>query len=74
MCKTMAEHDYSPGEAVPRTGIYRVKHNGHRSEHDATLLEGTEFPACAHCGCDVRFQLIRSAVPIHRDRDFEGDK
>lgn len=67
----MPEEVYSPGDAVPQTGVYRVTHQGHRAEHDATLLDGGHFPQCSRCGEQVRFQLVRAAARIARDRDFE---
>ena len=61
----MAEHAYKPSEAVPVSGVYRVEHNGHRETHDATLLQGEVFPACAVCRDQVRFTLkhVRSRYP-----------
>ena len=67
----MPEEVYRPGDPVPQTGVYRVKHNGHRAEHEATLLDEKQFPQCSRCGDKVRFQLVRSAVRISRDRDFD---
>ncbi len=66
----MAERAYRPSEAVPVSGVYRVEHNGHRETHDATLLEGQVFPACAICEGCVRFTLKRRARDIRHDRDF----
>ena len=66
----MAEHAYKPSEAVPVSGVYRVDHNGHRETHDATLLEGEVFPACAVCQRQVRFVLKHRATNIHEDKDF----
>ena len=70
----MPEQVYSPGEAVPQTGVYRVVHDGHRTEHEATLLNGGNFPHCVHCGESVRFCLVRAAAHIQGDRDFEPPK
>lgn len=66
----MAEHAYKPSEAVPVSGVYRVEHMGHRESHEATLLQGEVFPACAVCEENVRFTLERRACDIREDRDF----
>jgi hypothetical protein len=66
----MAEHAYKPSEQVPVSGVYRVDHNGHREAHEATLLEGEVFPACAMCEERVRFVLKHRATGIHLDKDF----
>jgi len=66
----MAENRYKPSEQVPVSGVYRVDHNGHRDSHEATLLEGEVFPACAVCEDRVRFVLRHRAGGIHLDKDF----
>ncbi len=66
----MDEHAYKPGETVPESGVYRLTHTSHRPPHDATLLKDEQFPPCGVCGDKVRFQLLRSATPIHDDTDF----
>jgi hypothetical protein len=66
----MAEQVYKPSQAVPISGVYRVEHNGHREAHEATLLQGKIFPACAVCGNQVRFLLKHRAHDIHSDKDF----
>ncbi len=66
----MAEHVYRPSELVPVSGVYRVDHNEHREAHEATLLEGEVFPACAVCEDNVRFMLKYRATSIHLDKDF----
>jgi hypothetical protein len=70
----MPDKEYRPGDPVPQTGVYRVVHDGHRSEHEATLLNGGQFPPCTRCGEKVRFALVRAAAPIHGDSDFEAGK
>jgi len=66
----MAEHAYKPSEAVPFSGVYWVEHHGHRDTHEATLLRGEVFPACATCLRRVRFVLKHEAHDIRGDRDF----
>lgn len=70
----MPENVYRPGDPVPQTGVYRVEHDGHRGDHEATLLDGGNFPRCHRCGENVRFSLLRAAARIQGDRDFESDK
>ena len=53
---------YEPGQVVPKTGIYKIYHSGHRLMHEATLVEASRFPKCKRCGNDVRFVLVR---PVH---------
>lgn len=66
----MAEQGYKPSERVPVSGIYRVVHNSHRPEHEATLIEDETFPSCAMCGEEVRFIPTHKATSIRQDRDF----
>lgn len=65
--------DFKPGERVPNSGVYRVLHQGHREEHEATLREGEQFPTCTVCEQGVRFRLVQSAKLIDSDRDFVSD-
>ena len=65
---------FKPGERVPKTGLYWVLHDKHRPAHEATLLEGESFPACAHCGESVSFSLRHSALEINKDHDFKARK
>jgi hypothetical protein len=66
----MAERVYKPSERVPVSGVYRVEHDGHRVEHDVTVLEGETFPACSVCNDGVRFTLKHRATRIRHDPDF----
>ncbi len=70
----MPEHGYKPGDTVPQTGVYRVVHTDHRRDHEATLLDGAQFPRCMRCGEEVRFHLVRAAARIQGDHDFEVAK
>ncbi|HEY3928496.1 MAG TPA: hypothetical protein VGL89_08990 [Candidatus Koribacter sp.] len=63
-------HEYKPGDKVQSSGVYRVLHQGHRDEHEATLREGELFPTCSVCERNVRFRLVQSARLIDRDTDF----
>lgn len=66
----MAEKDLRPGDKAPQAGIYEVRHNGHRPDHQVTLKEGQALPACRSCGDSVRFKLLRAAAPVEADADF----
>jgi hypothetical protein len=68
----MAKQGYKPSERVPVSGVYRVEHNGHRDEHDVTMLEGETFPACSVCNDKARFTLKHRANSIRQDPDFSG--
>ena len=70
----MPENVYSPGDSVPQSGVYRVVHQDHRDDHEATLLDGGIFPRCTNCGDGVRFHLQRAAARIQKDADFEAGK
>ena len=65
------ESRWQPGEVVPCSGVYRVRHKEHRDEHDGILLNGQVFPACTICGDQVRFQLLQAANPIEQQPAFE---
>ena len=66
----MAEERFKPGDRVPHSGVFLVYHQGHRRDHEATLMGGQLFPECARCGDQVRFRMLRAAESIDRDRDF----
>ncbi|MCI0348606.1 MAG: hypothetical protein L0Z53_04200 [Acidobacteriales bacterium] len=70
----MAEQAFKPGESVPQSGLYLVQHAGHRADHEATLFQGEQFPACAQCDLAVRFTLLRAVGPISSDSDFGRKK
>ena len=70
----MAEQVFKPGESVPKSGLYLVLHNKHRPDHEATLFEGDQFPACAQCDVAVRFRLLRAATPSADNSDFRKPK
>jgi hypothetical protein len=52
---------YKPGQVVPKAGIYRVSHAAHRLPHRASFKAGDQFPPCAKCADEVRFELMRAA-------------
>ena len=64
--------DLRPGFTVPKSGIYRAIHEGHRGEHYVTAVRGDEFPACRKCRGEVRFVLWIEAEFVNHDWDFSG--
>jgi hypothetical protein len=52
---------YKPGQTVPKSGIYKVSHVEHRLPHRASFKAQEQFPACAHCAEQVRFELVLAA-------------
>jgi hypothetical protein len=41
---------FKPGDKVPISGIYRVRHdNDHEAEHEVVCVEGKRFPRCHGC-------------------------
>jgi hypothetical protein len=61
-----------PGEMALVTGIYRVTHREHRSEHDSIVICGEELPLCRTCKDAVRYTLQRQVCHITHDFDFAG--
>jgi hypothetical protein len=61
---------FRPGDRVPTTGIYTVKHYQHRLPHEVFAVEGDLFPVCRRCGKQISFMLMQPATHIGADRDF----
>jgi len=70
---SQAEEVFQPGDEVPESGVYSVRHHLHRENHSATVFKGERFPACARCGNAVRFVLVRRAARILDDVDFRQE-
>ncbi len=66
----MQDNGYRPGQKVPESGVYSVRHHLHRPPHEATLVAGDLFPECQQCGAAVSFHLLRAARFINADHDF----
>ncbi|MFL6672801.1 MAG: hypothetical protein ACJ8LG_05850 [Massilia sp.] len=63
---------YSPGDVVPKSGIYKVVHDSeHAAQHEVTCVYGEPFPPCNHCGKHPRFQLVRPATHVRRHSAFK---
>ncbi len=67
-------HKFSPGDEVPRAGIYRVVHYAHRVPHLVSIQAEGVFPPCRRCGDKVRFEPLAEAegAPLTSDVDFIG--
>ena len=57
------------GDEIPKSGVYRVLHAGHRVSHEALLLAGEKFPRCSQCQSDVHFELLRAVPQIANDEN-----
>jgi hypothetical protein len=70
--KAAAEpRSFAAGDAVPYSGIYRVKHQQrHAAEHDVTCVSGRNFPSCRECGADVQFKLLQAVRLIDKHELF----
>ncbi len=68
----MAEEMFKPGDKVPRSGIYKVVHDkNHHEAHEVTVIYGSKFPPCNHCGEHPRFVLVRFAKHILQHEHFK---
>ena len=65
-----ARRTYAPDEEIPESGIYQVLHASGEKE-TVVLLCGNTFPACADCGSEVRYSVVRTAPYIFDDEDFK---
>ena len=59
---------YKPGEKVPKSGIYKVVHDGHEADHEVTAVIGEPFPPCRGCGDKAHFVLVRAAHHLKRHK------
>jgi len=63
---------FKPGDECKRSGVYRVVHDRHHTqEHEVTVVHGTKFPPCHHCGPHPRFVLERGAQHIDDNEWFK---
>lgn len=69
--KRALRHVWRPGEAVPESGIYKIRHAACSAQPvDLVFVAGEYFPACPKCGQDVIFELERATPHISEDSDF----
>lgn len=62
--------EYSPGEKVPQSGIYKVTHDGHTPAHEVTCVKDEPFPPCNTCK-HPRFELVKAAQHITTHEHFK---
>jgi len=70
----MAEKEFKPGEVVSESGLYFVRHQEHRGEHEVTLIAAEQFPPCSACADSVRFRISRAAKTSGEDQNFQTRK
>lgn len=64
--------EFSPGQEVKRSGIYRVVHDyAHADPHEVTCVFGKRFPPCHYCGEGVRYVLVRGAQHVEQNEHFK---
>ena len=68
--KERQEDLFRAGDAIPKSGIYRVYHVNHRVSHEVTLLRGEVFPRCEQCGDATHFELVRAASSLDSSNGF----
>jgi hypothetical protein len=61
---------FKPGDRIPESGIYQVRHARHATQHDVTCVGGHTFPPCNHCGDYVTFRLRHKAMLVADSRHF----
>jgi hypothetical protein len=62
---------FTPGDDVPRSGIYRVIHDpAHATPHEVTCVYGKKFPPCGKCP-HPQFILVRAAQHIGSNEHFK---
>ena len=63
---------YKPGDVCKASGIYKVVHDPkHTVEHEVTVVLGSSFPPCNHCGSHPRFELVHRAKHVDNDDNFK---
>jgi hypothetical protein len=65
-----SKRTFAPDEEIPESGIYQVVH-GTGETDSIVFLRGGMFPACEHCGIQVRYLVLRTAPYIFDDEDFK---
>lgn len=67
----MATTEYKTGETVTSSGIYKVVHDKHTTEHEVTCVYGEKFPPCRSCGSKARFVLVKAAIHLKHNEHFK---
>jgi hypothetical protein len=63
---------YRAGDITPKSGVYRVLHDGHRADHPVVAIKGEVFPVCRKCQTRVRFRLWMGSEYVAHDWDLSG--
>jgi hypothetical protein len=71
MAEANVGDEFEPGDAVPKSGIYRVIHDHHTQPHEVTCIYGKVFLPCHVCGQHSRFRLVTAAKHIERHDLFK---
>jgi YjzC-like protein len=73
MIRWMEMDEFKPGDKVPRSGIYKVVHQGgHQDEHEVTAVKGDTLPLCKLCGDHPRFTLVTAAHHVQNHEHFKA--
>jgi len=64
--------DFSPGEAVPESGIYVAIHDSHREPHLVSAVKYEIFPECRKCRNRVCFRRYLESPHMTHDWDLAG--
>ena len=65
---------YKPGDLVPDSGIYRVKHDNHARPHEVTCVKGEPFPPCRECSHPrfvLKYKTKHIPVPVETHKHFK---
>jgi hypothetical protein len=66
-------HEYRPGDIIPESGVYRIRHDPEHAEMagQLTLVKGQRFPTCRGCN-GMRFTLDLAARRPDEVERFAG--
>ena len=53
----MAVRNLKPGDIVPVSGLYLIRHDFHAVPKRELIIQGSRVPLCSVCGDAVRYQL-----------------
>jgi len=63
-------NEYQTGDAVPESGVYRVRHDrAHTAPHEVTCSTGHAFPPCRTCRAP-HFELLMAAQQVDQNEHF----
>ncbi|MCI0352042.1 MAG: hypothetical protein L0Z53_21695 [Acidobacteriales bacterium] len=67
------DRTFSPGDKVPRSGIYAVLHAAPHPRYLSLFIDRDTFPSCRLCGSKVTFRLLHPMTNISQETDFPID-